>query len=237
MNNTQIKKLRLDMGLSQERFARHLGVSLQTVRRWETALTRPLPIIAKKLEDLQLESHRSTSESEDIPSRTTKDMSRAGMVQPGLGGLVKGVGSLLDLVSRMMEEQSDQQSLENPAFGNKTKGIYGFSIRIGPEGRPVVDPFGNIRNTDSGPMVIDTREPVVDIEDEGSHLLIILEVPGVAERDINIAAEGHVLRFKASSEERRYYKQVLLPSTVNPRSLKSSYRDGILEVSLLKQDN
>lgn len=49
MEDRRIKKLRLDFGLSQERFARLLVVSLQTVRRWEEGLTKPLPIMNLKL--------------------------------------------------------------------------------------------------------------------------------------------------------------------------------------------
>ena len=53
MQDKAIKGLRLELALSQERFARLLGVSLQTVRRWEAGLSRPLPFISLKLEELQ----------------------------------------------------------------------------------------------------------------------------------------------------------------------------------------
>lgn len=53
MENKQIKGLRIELGLSQEKFAQLLGVSLQTVRRWEEGLTKPLPILSLKLEELR----------------------------------------------------------------------------------------------------------------------------------------------------------------------------------------
>ena len=47
--NTMIKKLRRDKGLSQEQLSELVGVSLQTIRRWEWGATTPN---AKLLSDL-----------------------------------------------------------------------------------------------------------------------------------------------------------------------------------------
>ena len=49
-----IKKTRIDLGLSQEGLARRLGVSLQTIHRWETGKTKPSPMAIKLLEGLKM---------------------------------------------------------------------------------------------------------------------------------------------------------------------------------------
>lgn len=49
MNANQIKQLRLRLGLSQEAFAHKLGVSLNTVFRWEKGTNKPLPLLERKL--------------------------------------------------------------------------------------------------------------------------------------------------------------------------------------------
>ena len=67
MEHTQIKEIRGRLGLSQERFAQLLGVSLQTVRRWESGLTRPLPIVSLKLEELGRETMGPKRRVESIP--------------------------------------------------------------------------------------------------------------------------------------------------------------------------
>jgi len=41
MSPDEIKELRAALGESQEAFARHLGVTLNTVYRWETGTRKP----------------------------------------------------------------------------------------------------------------------------------------------------------------------------------------------------
>ena len=49
MNANQIKELRKKLGLSQERFAQRIQVSLLTVRRWESGKFKPSPLANEKL--------------------------------------------------------------------------------------------------------------------------------------------------------------------------------------------
>lgn len=158
-------------------------------------------------------------------------------VDIGLGGLFKGIGSLLDLVSKIAEEGEAQTSRsgEIEALGGKLKGVYGFSVRTGLGGKPVIEHFGNIQETETGAVVAETREPLVDVLDEGGRLVVIAELPGVEEKDIHLKVEGDILEIVASSKDRKYQKEVLLPSAVDPESLESSYRNGVLEIRLAKR--
>ncbi|MEP0835185.1 helix-turn-helix domain-containing protein [Microcoleus sp. AS-A8] len=45
-----VKELRKRLGLTQLQFAQSLGVSFQSVNRWERGKTKPLPIVLKLLE-------------------------------------------------------------------------------------------------------------------------------------------------------------------------------------------
>src|SRR3989304_7450725 len=110
MEERRIKELRGGFGLSQERFARLLGVSLQTVRRWESGLTRPLPIISLRLKELERqapqESHRGGGAVSEQAGR--RDEHVRVDIGLGLGGLFKGMGSLLDVLSQMVEEGGEE---------------------------------------------------------------------------------------------------------------------------------
>lgn len=48
----KIKYLRAKKGWTQEQLARILGVSLNTVQRWELGKTQPSPLARGKLEDV-----------------------------------------------------------------------------------------------------------------------------------------------------------------------------------------
>ncbi|MFQ5736677.1 MAG: helix-turn-helix domain-containing protein [Thermodesulfobacteriota bacterium] len=52
MSPEDIKRIRLRLGWSQERFARELGVSFSTVNRWERGRTVPSPMALKALRRL-----------------------------------------------------------------------------------------------------------------------------------------------------------------------------------------
>jgi len=229
MENKQIKGLRIELGLSQEKFAQLLGVSLQTVRRWEEGLTKPLPILNLKLEELGKKLGGAPMFEEKRKG--------SGEYEFGFGSLFKGIGNLFDLVSRMAEEGEKEYTRtgEIRGLGDKAKGVYGFSVKMGLGGKPVIEQFGNIKATEKGAVVAEVREPIVDVFDEGEKLVVIAELPGVAEKDIHLEVKGDILDLSAEAKDRKYSKEVLLPSPVDAGSMESSYKNGILEIRLRKK--
>lgn len=154
-----------------------------------------------------------------------------------LGGLFKGMGSLVDLLAKMEAEGEEEYSRsgEVKSRGGKVKGVYGFSIRMGLGGKPVIEPFGNVQETALGPAIAETREPLVDVLEEERQVVVIAEMPGVDAGDIQVQLEGDILELSAATGQRRYAKEVLLPAPGEPGGLKFSYRNGILEVRVPKQ--
>jgi len=47
-----IKKLRIQLGLTQEQFAAKVGVTFSTVNRWEAGRSRPSPLAWREIERL-----------------------------------------------------------------------------------------------------------------------------------------------------------------------------------------
>lgn len=47
-----IRETRQRLGLSQEKFASKLGVSFQSVNRWENGRTKPLPLALRQIKTL-----------------------------------------------------------------------------------------------------------------------------------------------------------------------------------------
>jgi len=155
----------------------------------------------------------------------------------GLGSLFKGIGSLFDIVSKMVEEGKEEyhHTGEVETLGGKGKAVYGFSIKMGLGGKPIIEQFGDIKATKTGAVVAEFRDPLVDVIDEGDHLLVIAELPGVESKDICVEVKGDILELKAEARDRKYGKEVLLPSPVDADTVKYSYKNGILEIKVKKR--
>ena len=119
--------------------------------------------------------------------------------------------------------------------------VYGYSFKIGEDGKPIVRKFGNLNTFPSSLTgrfsVSDQREPVVDIIKDVDKLKIIAELPGVTKGDLRITANETSLTMESLSGERRYNKKIDLPNEIEPSSGKSSYKNGILEVTFKLKDS
>lgn len=159
-------------------------------------------------------------------------------VEVGLGGIFKGLSSFLDIADKLAREAPAEIRREGRigAPGERgTTAVYGFSVKVGSGGRPVVETFGNVREeAGTGPVVDEVREPMVDVFDEGEVLVVVAEMPGVSEEDVAYEVSGDILRLSGAAEDRRYHKELLLPTPVDESRVSRSYKNGILELRLWK---
>jgi HSP20 family protein len=171
-------------------------------------------------------------------ARKQKETKENITIDLGFGGLFKGLGNFLDLVSEMAEEEDEQEVTRKGEFrvkglGEKARGVYGFTIRTGIGGMPKVEPFGNIRSTEEGPVVAEVREPLVDVFDEGEEIVVAAELPGVSQQDIRVEVQDDIVSLETTGA-RKYAKEILLPESVQAATLRKSYNNGILELRLKK---
>ena len=160
-----------------------------------------------------------------------------GVGKISFGGLFQGIGSVIDLVSKMEEEGKGETKREGEftSPSGRVKAVYGFSVKTGVGGKPTVEPFGNVRKTPKGPVVEEERQPLVDVFDEKDHVLVIIELPGVEKEQISAEVKGDILTLSAATGERKYYKEVILPKDVDAGTLKSKYKNGVLEIRIEKK--
>ena len=235
MESIDIKNLRCELDLSQERFARLLGVSLQTVRRWESGGAKPLPVMNARLDEIR-EQHNRSKQVEIISGDGDNTGSRLESTEVSLGGLFKGLGNLFDLVTKMNRDGKDAyiHTGKIGREGSNIKGVYGFSLKFGLGGKPVIEQFGNIHTGDGGATFAETREPLVDVFDEGDYLSVIFELPGVEKENLNFEINGDILDLSAQTSGRKYKKELLLPCAVDSQPREFTYINGILELKLGK---
>ena len=172
-----------------------------------------------------------------------------GIGKLSLGGLFKGVEKLIDLAAELKEAGGEikkegeidlshlKEGIHPVRYGklsNGVKGVFGFSIKTAVGGKPIVEPFGNIKKTPKGPTVDEEREPMTDVFDEKEEVRVYAEMPGVNEEDIKIDLRGDILNISAHGVERKYHKEILLPTKVKTETLTSRYKNGILEIRIQK---
>ncbi len=118
--------------------------------------------------------------------------------------------------------------------------VYGYSVKIGPDGKPVVREFGNMKPNPGGdekkPLSLqDAREPLVDVIEESAQIKVIAELPGVEKNDIKLFVTETSLTIDVENPERRYHKELAFSTEVEQSSASSTYRNGVLEIILKKR--
>ncbi|MEI8004950.1 MAG: Hsp20 family protein [Bacteroidota bacterium] len=154
----------------------------------------------------------------------------------GLGGLFKGIEKLVDLAGKLEEKGgiSKEGEINFDHIKKGMKGVYGFTVNTAGGGSPKVETFGNIKKTPEGPKVDEEREPITDIFNEKSEIVIIAEMPGIEEKDIMIDLKEDILEISASGKNRNYRKEMLLPAKAKKQNIGHKFTNGILEVRIKK---
>ena len=154
----------------------------------------------------------------------------------GLGGIFKGIEKLVDLAVKLDEkgEMSKEGELKFDHIKKGMKGVYGFTINTAGGGTPKVETFGNIKKTPEGPKVDEEREPITDIFDEKSEIVVIAEMPGIEDSDIKIDLKEDILEISALGKSRTYRKELLLPVKAVKQNLSYKFTNGILEIRIKK---
>jgi HSP20 family protein len=113
--------------------------------------------------------------------------------------------------------------------------VYGYSMKVGPDGKPEIREFGNVKPRRNGlPHVQEEREPLVDVVETDGCVQVVAELPGVEKKDIKLSGTETTLTIAVDNPQRRYFKEVSLPVKVRVREAKSQYKNGVLEVTLPK---
>jgi HSP20 family protein len=112
--------------------------------------------------------------------------------------------------------------------------VYGYSMKIGPDGKPDIQEFGNVKKSLKGPEVREEREPLVDVVDSSDKIQVVVELPGVEKTDIKLYGTDDSLTISVDTPQYRYYKEIELPVKTRIKEARSTYKNGVLEVVIPK---
>lgn len=161
------------------------------------------------------------------------------------------VDKIFEEMEKMMEEQFRDFASKVPKDyvrerklpdGSTTKEfgpfVYGYSMKVGPDGKPEIHEFGNVKPRRNGlPQVQQEREPLVDVVETEDEIHVVAELPGVEKKDIKLSGTEDTLTIIVDNPQRKYFKEVALPRKVRVSEARSQYKNGVLEVTLPKSKN
>jgi len=141
-------------------------------------------------------------------------------------------GNLFD--EKMIHDEINK--LRNDPKSNSK--VYGVHITVGPDGKPKIEEFGNVKNNkiDSEEIVDEEkmeeiREPLIEIHKDNDEYVIVAEVPGASKDSVKVNLIGKdTLEIKVDSEKRQYYKKLKLPGEAENTKINATYKNGILEI-------
>ena len=142
-----------------------------------------------------------------------------------------------EMMERMMSEMNQGMYIDPEKFqemmrdqGGINPFMSGFSLRLGPDGKPIIQRFGNMPGSAEH-----TLEPLADVVEENDEIIVVAEVPGVERDEIKVRIKGTTLTIHADNPDRPYHKEIELPSRVKKDDAKSAIRNGVLEIRLKKE--
>ncbi len=77
-------------------------------------------------------------------------------------------------------------------------------------------------------------EPLVDILEENDEVIVVAEFAGFHREDIRTNVKNQRLTLSAEALDRKYYKSLNLPKRVIPATIRTAYKNGVLEIRLKK---
>lgn len=113
--------------------------------------------------------------------------------------------------------------------------VYGFSYKVGPDGKPSFQEFGNIPNR---PTLSDkvgeteVREPLTDINYDKDKVYLTFELPGISKENIDLKVSENEVTINVAEGSRKYFKNVALEEPVKPESAVAKFTNGILDLTL-----
>ena len=63
---------------------------------------------------------------------------------------------------------------------------------------------------------------------------VIVELPGVAKESIKLRGTEEKLIISVNVPNRKYYKEIDMPTKVDPKNAQTSFKNGVLEVTMKK---
>ena len=198
-------------------------------------------------------------EPEDWFTRFFGSSRRGRRTDDWFGNTFAGFDQIRRQMEKMFEEHLEDMQTKAPKElvreyeapeGGKVREIgpivYGYSATVGPDGKPRVAHFGNVKSlgsssdsgwriTPAGPQITAEREPLVDMITSDKEVKVVVELPGVNKENIKVNSYDNSVEISANTSDRKYRRIVDLPPEADTQVAKCNYKNGILEIVFNKK--
>ncbi|CAC11613.1 small heat shock protein (hsp20) related protein [Thermoplasma acidophilum] len=126
--------------------------------------------------------------------------------------------------------------LNDPNMSMSEPYVYGFTYRIGSDGKPIFQEFGNVPGITRGARPIErgVREPITDINDDDKKVYVTFELPGVSKDSIDLKISEYNITLNVDEDQRKYYKSIDFDYKLKPETATAKFNNGLLDVTVEK---
>jgi len=116
--------------------------------------------------------------------------------------------------------------------------IHWLGIDIVPVGKPKVQRFCNcpFKNPKGEPMSYKEPELLTDIIEGDEEIAVTVEIPGVEKEDIYLNVNDDTLEITVNNPRRKYHELIDLPCVIKPKTMKVTYKNGVLDVVVKRKE-
>ena len=136
-------------------------------------------------------------------------------------------------LEKMMDELMKSIEASNK-YNRRYRPFYGFSATFTRNRKLKPKVFRSYKRGYVNPEIRGEYEPLIDVFDERDGIRVIAEIPGAYKDDIDIYVTEDMLRISVHTDDVKFYKEIVLPTRVNPKTATATYKNGVLEICLKK---
>lgn len=137
------------------------------------------------------------------------------------------IEEMMNSIFRTMAERSNYFEGSQPYY-------YGYQITIGPDNKPHIREFGNLKSQRGFVEQKSMREPLIDtsINEKENNFIVTAELPGVNKEDIKISLTDSSIILNAEHGEKKYHTEIPFDIELDGTTAKATYSNGILELKI-----
>ena len=145
----------------------------------------------------------------------------------------------------------DYETPEDVGVREFSSFVYGYSMTIELDAKPRVREIRSVRNEGVGssessrtrkgvskykrPQITTERESLAEVNVYDKEVKVVLEMPGVRKEHIRIQAYKNSVEV-SSDHPRRKYQVIDIPRVADIKTIRSTYKNGILEIVFKKKE-